>query len=81
MSYKTDDNAIGEKSKIYLRQINEDGLTFDQGSPEHLILVATEDSDVNVVEGQSFIYKDPFYYVFFSGKHENQLLCISRKSC
>jgi hypothetical protein len=69
--WKTDDNNLGLPSSIFIRQINEDGVTFDDASPVRTIMRADEPDDLNVVEGPSIVYLEPFYYLIFSGQHYN----------
>ncbi len=49
--YKTDDNAIGEAASIYMRRVEEDGHTFQEGSEPVLIITADQETDYNIVEG------------------------------
>lgn len=65
--WKTDDNAVGQPSSIYMRRVEEDGVTFVDGSETFLLMSATEPSDSNIVEGPWILYEEPYYYMFFSG--------------
>ena len=66
LSYKTDDNAIGQRSRIWLREVQEDGITFAENSLATLIMSADFPEDKLVVEGGSLLYRLGYYYLFFS---------------
>ena len=70
--WKTDDNAVGKASSIYIQRVLEDGITLDSGVPVFEIMQATEEEDLNVVEGPWLIFREPFYYMFFSGGRFDQ---------
>lgn len=65
--WKTDDNALNQPSKIYIQEVEPNGIDFVPGSQATMIMEATEPSDVNVVEGPSIFYQDPYFYLLFSG--------------
>jgi len=65
--WKTDDNAVKKPSRIFIREINEDGITFPSNSKTTLILSANLKQEWNVVEGPWIIFKNPYYYLFYSG--------------
>jgi beta-xylosidase len=52
---------------IMIRQIAEDGITFDDSWPTVTIMSADHPEDQGVSEGPSLIYREPFYYLLFSG--------------
>jgi len=64
--WKTDDNANGRASKIFIREVAEDGVSFPEG-PIVQILEADRQEERNVVEGPWIHYRSPFYYLFYSG--------------
>ena len=67
LSYKTDDNAIGQRSRIWLREVQEDGITFaNENEAATLIMSADFQEDKLVVEGGSLLYRHGYYYLFFS---------------
>ena len=66
LSYKTDDNAIAQRSRIWLREVQEDGITFAENSSPTLIMSADLEEDKLVVEGGSLLYRHGYYYLFFS---------------
>ena len=68
MVWKTDGNDIGQKSRIWLLQVEENGINFVQNSDPILLLEANGSSDGLVVEGQSLIWNSDFgyYYMIFS---------------
>ena len=65
--WTTNDNAFGQAARIFIRQVNEDGVTFSKNAPVTQILSADKQLERNVVEGAWIIFKDPFYYLFYSG--------------
>ena len=65
--WKTDDNYIGKNSSIYIRQINQDGLSFDEGKGISKLLSATLEWEICIAEGPWMIYRNGFYYLFYSG--------------
>jgi beta-xylosidase len=65
--WKTDDNAIGQPSSIYVREMNPEGTDFAPGSKVTAIMTADQPDDVNVVEGASIVWIEPYYYLIFSG--------------
>lgn len=69
--WKTDDNAVLRKSKMWIQQVEENGITFTESTERILIMSAEKDEDRLVVEGGSIIFKDPFYYLFFSSSGYN----------
>ena len=58
---------MGKPSRIFIREINEDGITFSTGSKASLILSVDLKQERNVVEGPWIIFKKPFYYLLYSG--------------
>ena len=73
MVWKTDDNAIGQKSRIWLRQVEENGIDFVKNSDPILLLEASGSSayDWNVVEGPSLLWNSElgYYYLIFSANY------------
>ncbi len=65
--YKKDWNALGIPAEIFIKEVNEDGLSFPLEVEATLILKATQLDELFVVEGQSLIYVEPYYYVIYSG--------------
>ena len=68
MSWKRNVYLEGRDS-IVIREINEDGMTFPPTSKVITLLVADQIGDQGVVEGQSFIYRKPYYYMFYSSNN------------
>ena len=68
MVWKTDDNAIlqAQESNIWIQEILEDGYTFVDGTEPVKLMSAERVKDQLIVEGPSLLYKDGFYYLFFS---------------
>ena len=65
--WKTDDNANGQPARIFIREVNQDGVSFSDSAPTTQILAADLALERNVVEGPWIIFRDPFYYLFYSG--------------
>ena len=66
LHWKSDNNAIGMKCKMYIQEVKEDGITFVENTQPILVMSAESADDGLVVEGGSLLYKDGFYYLFFS---------------
>ena len=68
MVWKWDVPDVSQKSRIWLRQVEENGINFVQNSDPILLLEANGSSDGLVVEGQSLIWNSEFgyYYMIFS---------------
>ena len=64
--WKTDDNAVSQDSKIYIREINRDGLSFDNSTVTTKLLTASYDWEKDIVEGPWLIHRNNFYYLFYS---------------
>ena len=54
------------KCKMYIQEVKEDGITFVENTQPILVMSAESADDGLVVEGGSLLYKDGFYYLFFS---------------
>ena len=67
LSWKTEDNSRGKPSRIFIRQLNEDGISFPESAPTTKILSADRKMERLVVEGHWIIFRDPFYYLIYSG--------------
>ncbi len=71
MLYKKDWNSLYLPSEIFIREINEDGLSFSNETEPQIIFKATEVIELLVVEGQALIYREPYYYLIFSANWYN----------
>ena len=54
------------RSKIWLREVEADGINFVENSSPTLIMSADSEEDKLVVEGGSLLYRHGYYYLFFS---------------
>ena len=64
--WKTDNNAKGKPSSIYIRAIAENGIKIEPDSTVTKLLTSSKPSDSNIVEGPWIVFKNNFYYLFFS---------------
>ena len=54
------------RSRVWLREVQGDGITFVENSSPTLIMSADLEEDKLVVEGGSLLYRHGYYYLFFS---------------
>ncbi len=84
LCYKTEQNAGGLPGEIFIREINEDGMSFSDESIEIMIFQSTRpEEEMNIVEGQSIIYREPFYYLLHSAfpfNHYNYHVSVARST-
>ena len=65
--WKTQGNIFQTTSHIMIRKINPDGISFDENEPETVILKNTELWELVIVEGPWLLYRNGYYYLFYSG--------------
>jgi GH43 family beta-xylosidase len=66
--YKPDSNAVGQPTSIYARALAPDGLSFEPGSAEVLLLTNDPASwEGGVIEAPWVIYRNGMYHLFYSG--------------
>ena len=64
--WKQDMNSIGQESWIQIRRVNPDGITFDPNEKTTVIMRANTPDDQLIVEGPWLIFRNGYYYLFFS---------------
>lgn len=66
--WKSDGNAIGKPTDILMRELSADGLSFISSSAAtYFLFTCTETWENGIVEGPWIIYRNSYYYIFFSG--------------
>ena len=65
--WKTDGNAIGVPSVIYLRELHQDGLSFASDEPTIELISSDREFEHGIVEGAWLINEKGFYFLFYSG--------------
>ncbi|KAJ7343802.1 Arabinanase/levansucrase/invertase [Mycena albidolilacea] len=68
--WKVDGNSKGKSTPIFIQPLGANGYTL-QGKATQLI--TNDPVDGGIVEAQSLVYWDGFYYLFFSSNHYNTL--------
>ena len=63
--WKTDDNAVNQNSNIFIREINPDGISFDDSTVTTKLLTASLDWQRYVVEGPWLVHRRDYYYLFY----------------
>jgi hypothetical protein len=63
--YKTEDIALGEPTRIWIRQLTADGRAFAEPKP-HLLLTADQSWQSETIEAPAMIWYAGHHYLFFS---------------
>ncbi len=69
--WKSDDNAIGQRSHIWAEQLAADGLSFQSGSTPSLLLTQSAPWQSPTIEGPTVIRDGSRYYLFYGANSYN----------
>jgi len=64
--WKTDNNADGEESAIYIQELQEDGLAFQEDAEPKIILKADLPEERGVVEGPWILQWSKYFFLLYS---------------
>ena len=63
--WKRDSNAEGRQSSIHLRQVEQDGITFEDEWKDVTLVTANYTTERRVIEGPWMIYRYFYYKLFY----------------
>ena len=64
--WKTDHISRPGGSDVVLQELNEDGVSFAEGSERHVIMQDDQPEEQRIVEGPWLMFRDNTYYLFYS---------------